>query len=218
MSLGTDMPLAPSDWSVVVLGGWNRAILTPLGIAARLFSLPLGNEVSVEAPMDALGPFRVSYSGLVVMVTNALLVVETRVSDSSHLERAMAAAHKAMECLPETPLTASGYNVRYRGNDQDPLVKPLLDATVLKWDDTFPENDYPIARRDITWAADWRDGRISTNLVRERDGTLELNLNFERRGDRAALMAWLARPVAEIRTQVDYLFTTVLGLTREAWE
>ena len=34
------MPLEPYDWNVVVLGRWDRALLTSQGIASRLFQLP----------------------------------------------------------------------------------------------------------------------------------------------------------------------------------
>jgi hypothetical protein len=53
------MPLKPYDWNVVVLGHWNQAILTPQGIAERLFQLPSETEIGIEVPMDAIGPFRV---------------------------------------------------------------------------------------------------------------------------------------------------------------
>ena len=54
------MLLEPGDWNVVIVGHWNRAILTPQGIATRLLQLPPETEIGIEVPMDAIGPYRVS--------------------------------------------------------------------------------------------------------------------------------------------------------------
>ena len=45
------MPLEPYDWNVVLLGHWNRAILTPQGISERLFQLLSETEIGIEVPM-----------------------------------------------------------------------------------------------------------------------------------------------------------------------
>src|SRR6516165_8300462 len=83
------MPLVPCEWNVVVMGRWNRAILTPQGIATRLFQLPLNTSIGVEVPMDGIGPYRVSHDRLVVMVSEAWLIVEgvlpVRLHESSWL-------------------------------------------------------------------------------------------------------------------------------------
>src|SRR5262245_15714431 len=109
------MPLEPYDWNVVVLGRWNRAILTPQGIASRLFQLPPETEIGIEVPIDAIGPFRVSHGKLTVMVSEAQLMVEARENNFPSLERAMRVARRAMEDLPRTPVFAAGFNIRVQG-------------------------------------------------------------------------------------------------------
>src|SRR5438128_129219 len=109
------MPLETYDWNVVVLGHWNRAILTPQGIASRLFQLPPETEIGIEVPMDAIGPFRIANGDLTVMVGTSQLMVEARENNFSSLERAMRVARRAMENLPETPVVAAGFNIRAQG-------------------------------------------------------------------------------------------------------
>ena len=213
------MPLEPDDWNVVIVGRWNQAILTPQGIASRLLQLPPETEIGLEVPMDAIGPYRVSHGDLVIMVSSVQLIVEARENNFPSLQRAMRIAHRAMQSLPETPVFAAGFNIRYQGSEEDDLLAPLIAATELRWDQQFVRAGYPISRRDITWVADWQDGKISVNLVRDQhDRALRLNLNFERPGNRDELMAWVARPVEEVRVQAQRIFTDVLNLQMEAVE
>ncbi len=131
----------------------------------------------------------------------------------------MRIAHRAMENLPETPVIAAGLNIRCQGSQEDELLKPLIDATELRWDPQFVQAGYPLSRREITWVVDWQDGKISVNLVRDQhDHGLRLNLNFERSGNRDDLIPWVARPEEEVRVQVQRIFTDVLNLQMEAAE
>jgi hypothetical protein len=213
------MPLEPRDWNVVVIGRWNRAILTPQGIASRLFQLPPETEIGIEVPMDAIGPYRVSHGDLVIMVSSTQLIVEATENNFASLQRAMRIAHRAMLSLPETPVFAAGFNIRCQGSGEDDLLAPLLAATELRWDQQFVQAGYPISRRDVTWVVDWQDGKISVNLVRDQhDRLLRVNLNFERAGNRDHLLAWVARPVEEVRVQTQRIFTDVLNLQMEAVE
>jgi hypothetical protein len=211
------MPLDPYDWNVVILGRWNRAILTPSGIATRLFHLPPNSEIAIEVPMDAIGPFRVSHRGLTVMVTNAQLVVEARDNSFQSLGLAMEVANRAMEDLPHTPVGAAGLNIRTQGTGTDQHLRTLIAATQLVWDQQFEKLGYPIVRRDVTWVAEWNAGKISVNLTREdHDQILRVNLNFERVGTHEELMGWLTQPIEEIRGQVRRILTDVLQIPSES--
>src|SRR5262245_33422873 len=131
------MPLEPFDWNVVVLGHWNRAILTPQGIASRLFQIPSETEIGIEVPMDAIGPFRVSHDNLTVMAGGGRLTVEARENNFPSLERAMRVARRGIVSLPETPLLAAGFNIRARGSGEGRRLSPLIEATQLRWDRQF---------------------------------------------------------------------------------
>jgi hypothetical protein len=212
------MPLNPYEWNVVLVGHWNRAILTPQGIANRLFQLPPETEIGIEVPVDSIGPYRVSHSELVVMVNSVQLIVEATANDFTALQRAMRLAHRAMENLPETPVFAVGFNVRAQGSGDDPQLQPLIDATVLLWDDRFNRVECPISRRDVTWVGDWQGGRVSVNLTRDQnDRQVKVQLNFERTGSREDMANWLARPVEEVKDQIRRIFIEVFQLPEEAF-
>lgn len=51
------MGLKATEWSVVVVGRWNRAILTPNGIAKRVFKLAELSQMVVAVPLDGVSPY-----------------------------------------------------------------------------------------------------------------------------------------------------------------
>ncbi|MBK9039205.1 MAG: hypothetical protein IPL83_08600 [Bdellovibrionales bacterium] len=61
------MNIEALDWSVVIAGYWNQAILTPAGIAYRLFKKPKDTPVQVEIPLDGIAPYRVRDGSIIIM-------------------------------------------------------------------------------------------------------------------------------------------------------
>jgi hypothetical protein len=212
------MPLAPGDWNVVVLGRWNRAILTPKGIAKRLFDLPEGTKLEIGVPVDAIGPYRVKHGGLVVMVDENRLIVEALSPDYQSLQSAMSIAWRALDQLRETPVAAAGYNMRFQCGGDSEEAHPLIDATELPWDRRFGDSGYPILQREVTWAVGWEAGRISTNLIREQgDSEIKIGLNFERSSTSIEeLKDWLQMPIAKIVEQQRRIFSSIFYLQPEA--
>lgn len=206
------MPLNPGIWTVVVIGGWNRAILTPFGILTRLFDMPGSNvEANVEVPLDAIGPFRVHQSNLVVMAGNNSLIIEVADRNYDGLARGMAVAKRAVDTLPETPVIAAGFNIRYESEE---MIQCLWDATRSElWDDRILAAGHSMSSRTIARAIPWKEGKILVNLETQDPSTAKLDFNFERRGNRIELMEWLGRPIAEVREQVECILLNVIRLT-----
>lgn len=212
------MPLVATDWNVIVIGRWNRALLTPNYIIKDLFQHPKGTQVQVEFPMDAVGPFRLRHDGLVVMVTGPQLIVELQSNDYDSLDYAKRIAVRAAEELAKTPLTVAGYNIRFHSEQEDPALQPLLEATELWGRDRLARSGYEVNRQSVAWVADWDGGKITVTLVRANsDKNLEVNFNFERVGEgREELIDWLRRPTTEAKAHVERICVDVLGLPQEA--
>jgi len=209
------MSLTPADWNVVVLGRWNRAILTPQGIITELFGQPEGTQFRIEVPVDCIGPYRVWYDELVVMADWNQLIVEAAQSNYESLARAMAVAHRAAETLPVTPLSAAGYNVRYRGELGSNQPQSLSEAAQHMWDSRFVDAGYPLVRRGLSRTVEWEGGRIQVSFSSEQNGPVALEINFERGGNRDAMMEWLRIPAEDVRSQVENICRKVLRLDLE---
>lgn len=210
------MSLAPTDWSVVTLGRWNRAILTPAGIRQRVFRLPPDGPVEVLVPIDLLAPPQVNLEDMTVVANwDRLFVRPKEVCSFDLLDRARQLTVNTMESLPETPLTAVGYNVVYRSHEPVEELRNVLHSDV---DESFLDHDYTFGGRTLARVIPWREGAI--NLSIEEDSQQEIytvSFNFERKSvDRNHQIAWLQVPIEEARQQVHRVLTVVLGIAEES--
>jgi hypothetical protein len=207
------MPLVPLDWNVVIIGHWNRAILTPSGISRRLFGLPEGTPVQVFVPLDAIAPYQVRHENITVIAGSDRLLIQPTTNNYDNLVAAMAVARRALEGLPETPITAAGFNLRYRSTDSNDALQEL---TTHPFDDRLSDEGFEIASRSILRSVRCDKGRIKIHISREEEGAFAILLNFDLQSQNAAeIRAWLAMPAAEIRRQAERILFSCMHLSRE---
>ena len=206
--------MQPTNWNVVVRASWNLAILTPRGIAQRLFGLPAGTPVEIRIPLDGRNPYQVHHDGLVVVASEDQLIVEPDVCDIANLKRAMLLGSRALEQLPETPCTAAGFNLRYEIN---PVPDTLLDVVQCAMDDRLAEAGHILTARKR--GAAWQYGEGILNVEIALDGNAGLvALNFHRTStDVASLRQWLDPNVREVEERIERL-SEILGLVQHTAE
>ena len=202
------MSLEAFDWNVVVAGYWNPAILTPAGIAQRLFGLAEGSPVLVEVPIDGLAPYRVRHDNLTVTAEMGRLVVN---ADSPHyalLDRARGIAIRAIEALPETPLTAAGFNVRVKIGDPP---NELLAALGPPLDHLLSDAALVIEGSGLTRALKTGDGVLNLAIRAGTDITVEFN--FHRQSSKHdELVSWLKYPIKDVDEIVSLVFDKVIRI------
>lgn len=205
------MNLEPFDWNVVIIGYWNPAILTPAGIGRRLFDLQEGTPLLVEVPIDGLAPHRVKHEGLTVTAEVGRLVVHADAPTYEVLERARKIAIRAMDKLPETPLTAAGFNIRTRiGEPSD----ELLAATTAGVDNLLSDAGFEIDARAIRRSVKCGDGLLNLNIQQGQDYRIELN--FDRQSSkREELVSWLQFPIASVQKTVAQVFEKIVQVQLE---
>lgn len=192
------MAVEAFDWNVVVVGYWNPAILTPGGIGKRLFDLEKGTPIAVEIPLDGLAPYRVKHEGLTVTAELGKLALVADIPSLANLDRARKLAAKAITDLPETPLTACGFNIRVRFTD---APEKLLTGTKAALDDWLSDANFTIASRATLRSIDFKGGALNLAIRQISDTQTHLELNFDRQsGEAAALSEWLAVPMVDVRT------------------
>ncbi len=199
----------PVNWNVVVAAAWNRAILTPGGIARRLFGLAQGLGVEVLVPIEGLEPPKVIHEGTMITASTSLLIVEMKTQGYDGMEKALNIGAKALHELPETPVRAAGYNIRYHCHSSMHLdhSEPLqLQLNALS------DNNYEVVSHGLLHQIRFREGVINLKAVTKVD-VLELELNFHRDSNkREDLIEWLEIPVKEVEAEVSKL-TSALGIT-----
>ncbi len=210
------MSLNPQDWNVVVVGRWNRAILTPSGIAFRLFDLPKGTPVKVAVPLDSYGPYQVEHNGVTVTAGSDRLMVAAVEPTFNNLEEAKIVAARAIEKLPETPFSAAGINVRYQSTE---IVGDLAKVTRHDTDSKLTDKDHEILARLHQRTIRWEEGKINISVDQQPDNNYTIQFNFDLTMEEwDKLQAWLKTPIEKIESVTEELLEAYLGLTREDYK
>ena len=202
------MSIEGTNWNVVVAGYWNPAILTPSGIAHRLFGLAPGTPVLIEVPVEGLAPYRVKHENLTVTAELGRLVISADTPRYELLERAKQIAAKAVEGLPETPLTAAGYNVRVKVSDPGDDLFMGAQSSV---DASLSDAGFAIESRGLRRALKIGDGVLNFTLQQGEDVTVELNFHRQSH-DRDDLVNWLRYPINKVEEDVALILEKVLRI------
>jgi hypothetical protein len=190
------MPAKPIDWNVVVVGAWNLAILTPQGIARRLFQLPPETPVEVQVAVDQPAPIRVVHSGLMVIPSRDNLVVQPVAASARGLRDAANLLATAVRALPETPMTAAGVNVRY---SIDPVPDELVHVVDSDADRRLADLGFGNIRdRALLRTVAWEEGVLNCEWHVE-PGVARAGYNFHLASNEfARLAAWIEKSEAMI--------------------
>ena len=175
----------------------------------RLLGLPKGSGVEVLVPIEGLEPPKVMHEGIIITASTSRLLVEMKTQGYGGMEKALNIAVKALESLPETPVRAAGYNIKYHGpssmslDHSEPLQLPL---------NALSDGGYEVISHGLLHQIRFREGVINLKTVSKED-VLELELNFHKDSNkREDLIAWLKIPVSEVEAEVLKL-TSALGIT-----
>lgn len=195
------------DWNVVVVGAWNPAILTPNGIATRLFGTD-GTPVQVLVSVDGLAPPQVVHEGLVVMPSSSKLVVSPVQPAPRPLVKAAEVASKAIDSLRDTPLSAAGVNLRYRFETVPGEIARYLESPI---DATLSDAKYHTETTFLRRGLAFEGGTLNLELLQENASGTVL-VNFHRDSASASdLVEWLSMAGTMVQTATSLLAET-LGL------
>jgi hypothetical protein len=200
---------------VVVVGYWNRAILTPAGIGKRLFEVPEGTPLVVEVPMDGLAPYRVrsqQRDKLIVMVQAPMLRVEVADFDYESLQYAMTIAVRALTSLPETPVSAAGININFNESLPQLHINKFLASEL---DNSLSDASFVITERRLVRAMPFGQGTLNLTVATNKNNEHEILFNFDRQAQlHSELISWLQTPAKELRELVEKILYTTLRLEK----
>ena len=179
----------------MVLGAWNRAILTPAWIGQSVLGLAPNSPTEILVPLDGFAPFQVRHNGVTVIPVPGQLLFQLDEPSEPLLARGMEAAQRAISELPRTPLHGCGINIRY-SSPEAPIS--LLTNTRCSTEQLFSDRGYElrVRRRGETLA--FKEGSLNVIADIPTIGQCKLTLNFERQGTSSdQILPWLLRPAAE---------------------
>jgi hypothetical protein len=207
------MSLKPLDWNVVVVGRWNLAILTPAGIRKYMFGgLPEATQLRIAVPLDGISPYMIEdpNNEITVIPSADRIVIKLQKEDYRMLRSAMQAGVKVLSSLPETPVSAAGFNIRFIV-DEIPLE--LIDVANSTIDQKLATlNYYNIVSRTISRSISYNDGLMNLVIDIKEDSVSTVVFNFHQgSNDRQKLINWLNLPVEDIELKIGEIIQK-LGL------
>jgi hypothetical protein len=213
----------PYNWDVVIIGHWNRAILTPNGIAKRLFKLPEGTGIEVSIPVNLFGPVQVKHDGVMVRVEAQRIVIATEKASYKALNRAMATACNALRDLPETPVFAAGFNIRFKVDAQgepselDEIVQTSLDTDLS--DAGYEIISRGLTRRVRIEGGIFEKGVLNLLVLKEENKPIRIEMNFHRDSNSVPeLIKWLEVSEEDLKKGVSEILKKVPSLQLEEIE
>ena len=204
------------NWNVVVVGAWNRAILTPQWIGECLFRVPRGTPLAVEVPLNVPGPWRVRHEAVAVIAGGKNLELVAEACNYATLGLAREYADRALAELPRTPVAAAGFNVRYRSSDSPPEFTETFGSGL---DAIISSRTLVIKGRGLHRSVAWKNGTLNMQFsVDPEDGsTIEFNFHL---GSVvvAELRSWLSLPMTEVEDTIQGMMDAIPGVVYDRAE
>jgi hypothetical protein len=211
------MTMEPFDWNVVAVGYWNLAILTPKGIATRLYKLEEETPITVEVPIDGLAPHRVRHEGIIIRAEHGRLVIATENPTLTDLDRAREIAITAINWLSETPLTAVGINLKFK-LDEPPEM--LINATETALDKLLSDDGFEIKIKKSNRSFVHGLGLVNLDIQQNENAETSIEFNFHRQSFLVSeLLEWLKIPCDDIKSICSTILYNLTGNGfREEWQ
>lgn len=196
-----------------MIGHWNRAILSPAGIAKRLFGLSADTPVQVLIPLDTVAPYHVCHDAVTVIPSGDRLIVAPEQNTYENLVKAIVIARKALADLPHTPMLAAGLNLSFESATEIDL---LQEATVSAWDDRLSDKGFDIEARSVARSLKWRNGTINVTIKHAPGGVCSVVFNFDFKSTSTVeLQNWLDLSADQIKQEIEALLFNTIRLSPE---
>lgn len=188
------LPGTPVDWNIVIAGAWNVAILTPEGVARRLFNLEPGTPVEVQVAVDVGAPIRVRHENIIVQPSPTSLVITPQDPTPEVLANSVTIATRALTSLPETPMSAAGLNLRFLF---DQIPDSLIEVGKSVIDDKLPDAGFEIVEKMLKRRIVWQDGVLNLEISEREDSSGLVVFNYHKNSNSPTeLNEWLDSHVA----------------------
>jgi hypothetical protein len=197
------------NWSLVLAGAWNAAILTPdwlsrhLGFPAQGLNLefPVGNPTL---------PVRFRFSEVRMVVLPQVLVLAPLRDEEASLTQMEAYARVLLEHLPHTPVTAVGINFDFTQAEPGEVLRRLFRTTDSS---ALAERDLVVDSIELRRRMPRCNGWTVSLTLAQTQGVAAANLNFHREVQTATdAAALLGNQVVTSRTFALDLLSTVYEL------
>jgi len=185
-------------WSVVLIGKWNKAILSPKGIAQHVFRLPSGTKIPINVPLDGVSAYLVRNpeETLSVHVESERLQIDVLKCTYDVLEQALKAGVNVLDALPVTPISAIGFNVNFKSAE---ARTELISAMECGIDAKVAVNGFDLIGKLSGRTLRFNEGVINLTVLWTNE-EYQVNFNFHlETSDKEKGKTWLNTPLESIK-------------------
>lgn len=119
------MLIVPEGHNIILIGGWNRRLLTPQWVAKEIAEV---KEVGLEIPVgDPNLPLRLVFGDTVLSVGADRLQLHSKNPTDEKLDGLRDLAMRVLGRLPHTPVSALGVNFQWRESEPSQELVALFD-------------------------------------------------------------------------------------------
>ena len=164
-------------------------------------------KLKVGISVDGIAPCEIQdENGEITVIPEFNLVrFELAKPEYPMLGKAMEMGVNLLEALPETPLIAVGYNIRYRSDQPEPTFLALT-ATPLESKLAGQEK---VVRTENKHSMSYEEGLLNL-LISEAKDSCSVQLNFHKDSENCEdLISWLKRPIGDIQRRVDSMLESL---------
>lgn len=164
-----------TNWTIVVAGSWNVAILNPDWFAQNVLNVP---ELMIELTVEGLqAKLKYLHDDLIVIPQTDRVIFGCRRPDQISLAACERAAINLLNRLPVTPVTAVGINIGYEEANPPKEVASLFN---LQDDQKFSAQDFVFISRSITRSIAFEDRILNFKAQHTDGGSIILFANFHK--------------------------------------
>ena len=175
-----------TEWTIVTVGSWNLAILSPDWFARKVFGT---NQIEVELVLENLSPrLRFLHQSVIVIPRTDRVIFGVREATDRALQLAEQAADRLLSELPVTPISAIGINFGFSIEDPSTDLATVFRFTDLQHfaDQELVIDEASIARRMVH---DLRTFNFTMILGQDGQVTFKTNYHSQVEGADAARAA-----------------------------
>lgn len=167
------MEILAEGHNIVLVGGWNRNIITPQWVASSLANVDeAGFQLAIDDPTF---PFRILFDDYVLTVRADRLQLHSHIVTADRFNGAASLAHDLLELLPHTPISALGINFAWQEPDPPPELLPLF---ILNDTTAIADEGRSVTETAIKRSFPWKDGVLTFTIVLKPQGHVVADFNF----------------------------------------
>jgi hypothetical protein len=165
------MKIKEEGWNIVLVGKWNKYILSPEWSAQNIFGV---DRVNVEFGINVDVPPRYTANNVNLVASEDIVIFSYKKYDDETLDNAVNACTSLLNKLPFTPVAACGINFGFSEGIQDSNIGNLFS---FDDDDRLISFGSVITSKSVSRKLTIRDRILNFNVSKDNE-QIDFSFNF----------------------------------------